>query len=373
MKKRAYIGLSILLIPILVISLILAGCPGNGTTTTPPPEETTTPPPEETTTPPPEPIKLIFSCPFIEVEPPAMFATHFMDLVEEKTDGRVTFDRYYAEALAKHTEHIQLLGSGSVDLVICVPTYVGTEIVLNQLPDFPMYCSLEKSLESADKLLMEIPETKAILDAEQERLNIKILYWQTSGPMDILCRDEVTSLTELNGKKINLWAPADVDIWGEFGMFAVPVYTADLYESLSRGVIDSVYFPPSGSLAMKLFETAKSNLGLRQGGADVPIMFNLTKWNSLPSDVQDVLMEASLETAQWSVGFSTMATEQSYQVFRDSGLYVGDAPEEDTVKLFEALMKYNLEQNWVNQCNAAGLGEEAQVLLGYWRDMAWGK
>ncbi|MFH0768417.1 MAG: TRAP transporter substrate-binding protein DctP [Chloroflexota bacterium] len=351
MKKRVYIGLAILLIPILVISLILAGCT------------------EKT----PEVFNLIFSCPFIEVEPPAIFASHFMDLVEEKTEGRVTFERYFSEALAKHTEHIQLLSSGSVDLITCVPTYVGTELVLNQLPDYPMYCSLEESIAAANKLMMEIPETKAILDAEQERLNIKILYWQTSGPMDLLCRDEVTSLTELNGKKVNMWAPADVDIWGEFGMFAVPVYVADFYESLSRGVIDSAYFPPSGSLAMKLFETAKSNLGLRQGGADVPIIFNLDTWNSFPSDIQDLIMEAALETSQWSIGFSAAATEQSYQVFRDSGMYVGDAPEEDTVKLFEAIMKYTVEEQWVNQCEAAGVGEEAQVLLQYWRDMAYGR
>ena len=351
MKKRLYIGLSILLIPILAVSLILTGCP------------------EKT----PEVFNLKFSCPFLEVEPPAMFADHFMDLVEERTDGRVTFERYYTEALAKHTEHIQLLSSGSVDLIICVPTYVGTELVLNQLPDFPMYCSLEESIAAANRLTMEIPETKAIFENEQKNLNIKILYWQTSGPMDILCRDEVTSLTELNGKKVNLWAPSDVDIWGEFGMFAVPVYVADFYESLSRGNLDSVYFPPSGSLAMKLFEVAKSNLGLRQGGADVPMIFNLDTWNSLPSDIQDVIMEASLETAQWSVGFSTVSTEQSYQVFRDAGLYVGDAPEEDTLKLFEGLMKYNVEEHWVSSCNAAGLGDEAQVLLEYWRDAAYGR
>ena len=42
------------------------------------------------------------------------------------------------------------------------------------------------------------------------------------------------------------------------------------------------------------------------------------------------------------------------------------------MKLFEALMKYNTEEQWVNDCNAAGVGEEAQVLLKYWGDMAWG-
>ena len=120
--------------------------------------------------------------------------------------------------------------------------------------------------------------------------------------MKLLCRDNVTSLAELSGKKVNMWAPGDVNIWGEFGMFAVPVYIADMYESLSRGVLDSVYFPPTGSLALKLFEQAKSNLGLGQGDATTPIIFNLNTWNSLPSDIQDIIMAASLETSQFSIG-----------------------------------------------------------------------
>jgi TRAP-type C4-dicarboxylate transport system substrate-binding protein len=319
-----------------------------------------------------EVITLKFSCPFLQVEPPAVYADHFMDLVENRTNGSVEFERYYAEALGKHTEHIQLLSSGSVDLVTVVPVYVQQELVLNQLCDFPMYCSLEKSLEEATKLMMEIPETKAIFDEEQENLNIKILYWNTTGGMELLCGNNVTSLAELSGKKVNLWAPADVDIWGEFDMFAVPVYVADFYESLSRGVLDCLYFPPSGSLAMKLYEVAQSNLGLGQGGADVPIIFNLDTWNGLPSEIQDVIMQASLETSQWSIGFAQAVEEQAHQVFRDAGLYVGSAPEEEAVKLFEALMKYNAEESWVNSCNATGVGEEAQVLLEYWKDAAYG-
>jgi len=190
--------------------------------------------------------------------------------------------------------------------------------------------------------------------------------------MELLCRNNVTSLAELSGQKVNLWAPADVDIWGEFDMVAVPVYIADFYESLSRGVVDCLYFPPGGSLAMSLFEVAKSNLSLGQGGADVPIIFNLDTWNGLPSEIQDVIMQASLETAQWSIGFSQGVQGQAHQVFTDAGLYVGEAPEEEALQLFEALMKYNAEESWIDQCNAAGVGEEAQVLLDYWQDAASG-
>lgn len=353
MKKRAYMGSAIFLIVILLNGIILVG---TGITASNQ-----------------KVIKLKFSCPFIEAEPPAVIAIHFMDLVEKKTNGRVKFDRYFAEALAKHAEHIQLVSSGSVDLISVIPVYVGRELVLNQLCDFPFFCSNEKALAQTTKLMMEIPETKAIFDKEQKQHNIKILYWNTSGAMELLSKQKTTSIAELKGKKINLWAPPDVAIWGQFGMAPVPIFIADFYESLSRGVIDCVYFPPGGSLALKLFEQAKSNLMLGQGDAASPIIFNLKTWEALPGDIQEAIMETSRETSQWSVGYINGFTEYTHKIFKDAGLYVGTVPEEESVKLFEALMKHTTEEFWLGMCKKAGVGDEAQVLLKYWRDMAWGR
>jgi TRAP-type C4-dicarboxylate transport system substrate-binding protein len=353
MKKLAYMGLEILLIVVFLNGLILVG-PGVTASNQ-------------------KVIKLKFSCPFIEAEPPAVIAKYFMDLVEKNTNGRVKFKRYFAEALAKHAEHIQLLSSGSVDLISVVPVYVGRELVLNQLCDFPFYTSNEKAVAQTTKLMMEIPETKAIFEKEQKRLKIKILYWNSTGGMELLAKPKATSLADLKGKKVNLWAPPDVQIWKKFNMAPVPIFVADFYESLSRGVLDSVYFPPGGSLALKLFEQAKSNLSLHQGDAGTPIIFNLKKWEKLPGDIREVIMEASRETSRWSVGYTEGLSGHIYKVFKDAGLYVGAVPKEESVKLFEAIMQHTTEEFWLGICKKAGVGDEAQVLLKYWRNMAWGK
>ena len=353
MKKRAYIRLVFLLVPVLLISPILVGAGFSSST--------------------PKPLKLKFSCPFMEAEPPAVIATHFMNLVEEKTNGSVKFDRYFAETLAKHAEHIQLLSYGSVDLVMVVPVIVGRELILNQLCDFPFHCSDEKALAQTTKMMMEIPETKNIFEKEQKRLNIKILYWNTTGAMELLSKQKATTLADLKGKKINLWAPPDVGIWGQFDIVPVPIFAADFYESLSKGVIDCVYFPPGGSLALKLFEQAKSDLLLSQGDAGTPIIFNMKKWEKLPIDIQEIILEASRETSHWSIGYINGFKEHAYKVFKDAGLYVGPVPEEESMKLFEVMMKYTAEEFWMDVCKKANVEDDAQVLLKYWRDMAWGR
>lgn len=353
MKKRISIVWALLLIPVFLISPIFVESGFSATKQ--------------------KVIKLKFSCPFSKAEPPAQIANHFMDRVETKSNGKVEFRRYYSESLAKHVEHIQLLSSGSVDLISVVPTYLGRELVLNQLCDFPLYGSNKKAISQCTKLMMEIPETKAIFEKEQKRLNIKILYWNTLGGQELLSKQRVTSLAEMKGKKVNLWASPDVDIWKQFDMDPVPIFIADFYEAISRGVIDSVYMPVGGFFALKLFEQAESNLLLGQGDASSPIIFNRKSWNKLPRDIQDLIMEASRETSQWSVGFTKRFSEHTYNVFKKAGLYVGLAPEKERVKLFEMTMKYTVEDFWLNMCKKTGVGDDAELLAKYWRTMAWGR
>ena len=35
-------------------------------------------------------------------------------------------------------------------------------------------------------------------------------------------------------------------------------------------------------------------------------------------------------------------------------------------------MKYTIEEQWANDAKTAGVGDEAQILLKYWKDLAYG-
>jgi hypothetical protein len=85
------------------------------------------------------------------------------------------------------------------------------------------------------------------------------------------------------------------------------------------------------------------------------------------------MMEASRETSQWSLGYTNGFKQHAYKIFKDAGLYVAPVPDEESVKFYEAFMKYAVEGFWVDLCKKAGVDDEAQVLLKYWRDMAWGR
>lgn len=56
-------------------------------------------------------------------EPKYQAQERFMELVEERTDGRVTFDVYYSDQLVGQDESVDALARGTIDIQNTSPSY----------------------------------------------------------------------------------------------------------------------------------------------------------------------------------------------------------------------------------------------------------
>lgn len=336
---------------VLISSVILAGC----TPSTP------------------EVITLRFSSPYMEFEPPAVFGLHVCDLVEEKMGERVVIERYTGGTLANVPEHLGLVSSGAVDLITLHVDQYPQDLPLHRILNSDQLCSREQSVANLIAITQEIPETKAILDAEQERNNIKILSWVSMGTTALTTREPATSISDMVGKKVNVITAYQRDVFEELGWIPVNVQIPELYEALSRGVIDAIFMATGANVPLKWYEISKSHLIL--GDVVVcsqPIAFNLDTWNSLPDDVQQAFLDASLETAMWSIEHDKEIAEMTYEVFGEAGVDVVSLPQEEVDTWFAAVEKHAIAVCLEN-CRAAGVEDEVNVLLPYWREMMWGR
>ena len=119
-------------------------------------------------------IKLKYSNPYLEMEPPNLYGYHFCDYVEKSTGGRVKIRRFPGGVLGKPMEHLELVRSGSVDIAAFIIPLFPEDLPLNGY-NYNQLGSGEAAVRNFYKLAMEIPETSVLLQKEQERQNIKIL------------------------------------------------------------------------------------------------------------------------------------------------------------------------------------------------------
>ncbi|MBW2065114.1 MAG: TRAP transporter substrate-binding protein DctP [Deltaproteobacteria bacterium] len=319
-------------------------------------------------------IKLRFSSSFMPPEPPNVQANHTFDLVEKKTKGRVKIERFMAGALGGPHEQLDLASSGAVDVISLHIDQFPQQLPLHQITNTEQRVSGEQGLRNVTALIRELPETKGLFEAEQERNNIKILHFHANGPTGVTARFEVSSsLAELKGKKVNVIAAFHREVFKELGWIPVNVQIPELYEALSRGVIDAIFMATAAVIPLKWYEPAKAHLVLGENTViSTPLAFNLDSWNRLPADVQKAFLDASWETARWSVDQNERFIRDTYGKLEQSGAKVIRISQRESEEFFTVLFRNSI-RNWQDICSNAGVRKEAGIIQKYWDEMKWGK
>ncbi len=352
-RGKVWKGLAAILAVVLIITPIL-GVAGCGPST-------------------PEVINLTFSCPYLDVEPPCVYGLRVCDLVEEKTNGKVKIERFTGGTMGDVLEHLGLVKSGAVDLITLHVDQYPQDLPLHRILNMEQLVSRQQSIDNIIEITQEISETRKILDKEMERNNIKVLYWMQMGPTGIMTKDSVTTLAELQGKKINFITAYQRLIFEDLGLIPVNVQIPDLYEGMMRGLIDAIFMATAAAVPLKWYEIAKTNLVIGDLIAcSQPIAINLDVWDDLPDDVQDAFWEASYETALWSVQQDKEIIDGTYGLFEESGVDVVQLPQDDVDLFYDTLVEHSVA-DWLETCEAAGLADEAEIILEYWQDMIWGR
>jgi TRAP-type C4-dicarboxylate transport system substrate-binding protein len=318
-------------------------------------------------------IKLKYSSPFMPTEPPNIQAKHAMDLVVQKTGGRVQFETFMGGALGGDLEQLDLVASGAVDVIHLHVDQFPQQLPLHKILNNEQFTPAETALANVTAITREIPETRAILDAEQEQNNIKILSWHVQGATGITAGFPARTLADLKGKKMNVITSFQRKVLGEFDINPVNVQIPELYESLSRGVIDAIFMATAAVVPLKWYEVGETYLVFGDNFAiSQPITLNLDTWNSLPADIQQAFIEASHETALWSIEEDQRNLEKTYDALRQAGVEIVELPPEESQAFLESLARYASE-DWLENAKNRGVGDKAAVLEKYWDEMKWGK
>jgi TRAP-type C4-dicarboxylate transport system substrate-binding protein len=321
----------------------------------------------------PEVIKLKFSTSFMPPEPPNMQAMHTLDAIEKKTNGRVKFERHLAGALGGPKEQLGLVKTGAVDIISLHVDQYPQELPLHQITNTEQLVTNAQGVANVTAITKEIPETSKLFEAEQKKNNIKIFYFHANGPTGFTPRFAAKSLADLKGKKVNVITAYQRDVFKEIGIIPVNVQIPELYEGLSRGVIDAIFMATAAVLPLKWNEAGKSHLYFGDNTViSTPLAINLNTWNKLPKDIQQIFIDSSRETAQWSIQVNDDNVKATYGAFEKAGTPPVRVSTQERDQFFKVLFKYQ-EQNNKKIAKAAGVEKEQQVIQKVWNDMKWGK
>lgn len=261
-------------------------------------------------------------------------AEGFKQKLEEESDGRLKVELYPNGSLyASDREAVEAVQLGNVEMTIPALAALSSFDRKFMLFDMPfLFDSYEAAYSALDGDLGQ-----ELLDGLEEQ-DLKGLVYAENGFRHITNnKGPVESPDNLAGSKFRtMESSIQTDTFNEYGANASPFAFGELYTALQQGTYDSMEQPISLIYTNKFHEVQDYLTLSSHFYAPTILVMNNNFYNSLPEDLQELVMEASIE---YRTEQRKMAQEQDaewLEELKEGGMEVNELTDEQREVFIEA-------------------------------------
>ena len=346
--------IALVVVGVVILSLVIAGCAAPTPTPTPAPTPTPTPTPAPTPTPTPtptpvKPIKWVLATNMWPSPSSWVFTAYerYQKRVEEATGGRLILEQKIN--LFPPTEVLDGVIGGRAEIGLQLMTYVSGTHPLFDFGTFPFFFEPQE-YESA---LLD-PRMVEILDKAYADIGLVKVGDFTYATADAVYSNKpVATVEDWKGLKIRTMGRIATDTVKLLGGSPLAMPGTELVEALQRGTVDASH-------------TARG-FGFGAGLADVcdyvcywplvsagpgSLVVNIDAWNALPADLQQILKEVGVAMGREV----TWGSEIWYKTYSTVLPYVGlevIQPEEAEIEKAKVLVRPAIEE-WLERAGPYG-------------------
>ncbi len=282
-------------------------------------------------------------------------AQKFNELVKEKTKGEIKLRLFPDSTLGNAQTMINGVRGGTIDIEMSSSSnFTGLASQLNVI-DIPF---IFKDRTHAYKVLDG--EIGKDLLATLEEHGLKGLgFWEVGFRAFSNSRNTVTKPEDIKGLKVRTnQNPMYIKAFSLLGTNPVPMPLAELYTALETRAVDAQEHPIGIFWSSKLYEVQKYFSFTNHGYTPLIVVMNKAKFDALSPELQQALLEASQEAAQFQRDLNLKNETEIVAELRKAGVEVTDKVESD---LFKSAIEAEVRQDFVKKHGTA-LVEKIDVL-----------
>ncbi|MCZ0736389.1 TRAP transporter substrate-binding protein [Phreatobacter sp. AB_2022a] len=236
--------------------------------------------------------------------------------IPQRSGGRISVTlASWPERNLSGPELLRVLRAGQIDLAgIALPTVAGDVPLLDIIDLAGLNASHDQARRVAEAML-------PTLNQELERVGVRIVAFYPFPAQVLFCRDPVTSLADLKGRRVRTPGGSQNDFIQSIGAQPVAIGFPEVYAALERGVVDCAVTGTATGNGARWYEVTRHLYALPIQWGTAAYGVNLAWWNRLDPAVRQFLQETmrNVEEAQWKLGLE--ATEDGIQC--NAGLAAG--------------------------------------------------
>jgi TRAP-type transport system periplasmic protein len=173
--------------------------------------------------------------------------------VSKKTNAEVSFKFYPGGVLGDEKDMLRKMQIGQIQGAAL--TSAGLSAIFGEMDVF----QIPFLFQSYNEVDFVIKEMNGFFREGFEKNGHVLLGWSEGGFVRLMSTKPIATLDDLKKVKVWTWAdsPMTKAIFDEAGISAIPLSVPDVLVGLQTGLVDVVYAPPTGAIALQWFTKTK--------------------------------------------------------------------------------------------------------------------
>lgn len=179
------------------------------------------------------------------------------------------------------------------------------------------------------------------LSAAVEKGGYVLLGWAELGPVHVFTQAPLKEPEDMKSQKMWVWEgdPIAQAAYQALGVSPIPLSIVDVMSSLQTGLINGVYGPPMGVVALQWFQRAKYIYPVPMARSAGAILLSKKALDGVPAEHQAALLEIAGKHIRQLNEQSRKENEEALKSLQKQGLTITAAPSAETLKRLDELGK----------------------------------
>lgn len=264
-------------------------------------------------------------------------AKKFKEIVEQKTNGKLTVSLYPSAQLGAERDVLEGLKIGSIDMTLTGDGAIGIYA--------PQYNALQVpfAIRNIDHLhkIFDGQIGKDLSSDLQKAVSATVLDYWDRGPRQLTAKKQISKPEDLKGVKMRVpEVPLYVEAWKAIGSSPTPIVLSELYTALQQGVVEAQENPLE-VIATSHFNEVQSYIMKTDHIFGPYILWISDKiLKDLPADQQKIIKDAAKEAGTFEKKLTADLEVKWEKELKDKGMKIVDVDK----KLFEEKAKTLVEK-----------------------------
>lgn len=276
-----------------------------------------------------------------------------------RTDGRLGFLIYAGGIAGDELDVLKKIRIGQLHCAAFSGVGLGAVLPAVRVLDLPMLFG-----DAADVDRVRTGLTPRFTQ-DFSREGFQFIAWAEIGPVHLFSKTPVRSVADLKRAKVWAWSgdPIAKETFKALGTHPIPLPITDVGTALNTGMIDTVYAPPLGALALQWQTSLRFMSALPLAYANAAVLLSNAFFERLPADLARELQAVFPPAMERLTVQLRRQVEQTTAALQNSGVEIVPAPTGEALLPFEAIHR-QVAQTLEDDLYPAELLEEVYLLLG---------